>query len=99
MKTGRLLAGLLTVILAASAMGAEFADPKTPATPEPTHAAQPAAKETWYRVYMWEYDNGRKRSAGTFENPDYGRCLRHARGWVEGDPKRRGYDGPYSFQR
>lgn len=100
MRSGKLLGGLLAVILAT---GALVAAPTTPVADAPaatpTDAKPSAAKETWYRVYLWEYDNGRKRSAGTFENPDFGRCQRYGRGWVEGDPKRRGYDGPYSFQR
>ena len=58
-----------------------------------------AAVEIWWRIYLFERDNGQWRSAGTFENPDRERCIRYGEGWKEGKPGYRICTGPVAFNR
>lgn len=55
--------------------------------------------ETWWRIKMYELDNGRWRYAGSFENPDRSRYIRYGDAWKEGKPGYRTYTGPESFLR
>ncbi len=65
----------------------------------PSPDVRVARAEQWWRVHLYELDRGRWRSAGTFENPDRGRCIRYGNGWVAGKPGYRTYTGPVGFLR
>src|SRR5262249_51175421 len=91
------LAGLGALALTVLAASTGSAD-------EPRHSLQTpvtgAAKaERWWRIDLYELDHGRWRSAGAFENPDRGRCIRYGEGWMAGRRRYRTYSMPFSFIR
>jgi hypothetical protein len=66
--------------------------------------AEPAKRgvvkaERWWRIRMYEWEHGRWRYAGSFENSDRWRCIRYGKAWNEGKPGYRTYSGPFSFLR
>ena len=92
---GRCLLAALAV--AGMALGASQ---PAQANDNPTPAeAHDVKAERWWRIVMYEWEHGKWRYAGSFENPDRSRCIRYGEGWKEGKPGYRTYSGPYSFQR
>jgi hypothetical protein len=91
----------LAVVLAGLGLSTSASDCDPGAFPreaEPTQFRVVKA-EQWWRIRMYEWDQGQWRYAGAFENPDRGRCVRYGNGWNEGKPGYRFYNGPFKFRR
>jgi hypothetical protein len=90
---------IMVAALGVLAVGVVVVPGAQQATAHVSQEKKAVSAELWWRIYLYELDRGQWRSAGTFENPDRGRCIRYGEGWVAGNPNYRTYTGPVGFYR